>query len=154
MTNRNSFSKLLSTWFYSGLSPIAPGTCGSLATLPFVYALMFWSGAQAVLIFALCISVIGIFVANDYAKQLQQSDPGSIVIDEVAGQALTLLVAGTNLWLYILGFILFRLFDITKPWPVSWADQKVKGGLGIMLDDIFAGIIAGLILWVIKLSLF
>lgn len=154
MINQKPLSKLLSTWFYSGLSPIAPGTFGSLAALPFIYALMHYLGAHAVLYFAIAISLIGIFVADNYAKQLKKSDPGSVVIDEVAGQAITLLVAGTNLWLYALGFVLFRLFDITKPWPVSWADQKVKGGLGIMLDDILAGALAGLILWVIKLSFF
>lgn len=77
-------------------------------------------------------------------------DPGFIVIDETAGQAITLLAAGTNLWLYLIGFALFRLLDISKPWPVGWADKNVKGGLGIMLDDILAGIIGGVILYFIR----
>ena len=142
--------KLISTWFYSGLSPKAPGTCGSLAALPFVYVLAWWGGVTAVAVFALVVSVAGVYVADVYAKKLGQTDPGRIVVDEVAGQAIALLAAGTNLSLFVLGFGLFRLFDITKPWPVSWADQKVHGGLGIMLDDIFAGIIGGIILWGIK----
>ncbi len=144
------FIKIISTWFYSGLSPKAPGTCGSLAALPFVYVLAYWGGTEAVAVFAVIISVIGVYTADIYSKKLGISDPGQIVVDEVAGQAITLLVAGTNLWLYLLGFGLFRLFDISKPWPVSWADEKVHGGLGIMLDDIFAGIIGGTILWGIK----
>lgn len=142
--------KLISTWFYSGLSPKAPGTCGSLAALPFVYALAWWGGVNAVAVFALVVSVVGVFVADVYAKSLGQADPGQIVIDEVAGQAITLLAAGTSLPLFVAGFGLFRLFDIVKPWPVSWADTKVHGGLGIMLDDILAGIIGGAVLWGIK----
>lgn len=152
--SKKTILEITSTWFYSGLSPKAPGTCGSLATLPFVYALMYWNGATAVLIFAIIIAIAGAFAANAYAKVVGKKDPGLIVIDEVAGQAITLLAAGTNIWLYLIGFILFRIFDITKPWPVSWADQKVKGGLGIMLDDVLAGMIAGGILWMIKIYIF
>jgi phosphatidylglycerophosphatase A len=71
-----------------------------------------------------------------------EEDPGWIVIDEVVGQGLTLLLTPPDLLNYAAGFALFRLFDIKKPWPVSWADQQIKGGLGIMLDDVLAGIYA------------
>ena len=122
----------------------------SAATLPFVYVLAAWQGWTAVLAFALIVSVIGIWAADTYAKAVNIKDPGFIVIDETAGQAITLLAAGTNLWLYLIGFALFRLLDISKPWPVGWADKNVKGGLGIMLDDILAGIIGGVILYFIR----
>jgi len=70
-----------------------------------------------------------------------------VVIDEVAGQWLTLLVAPPDLLLYLAGFLLFRLFDIRKPWPVSWADQSLPGGLGVMVDDLLAGLYAALFLY-------
>lgn len=146
--------EFLSTWFYSGKSPFAPGTCGSLATLPFVFAISYYYGIAGVAAFAFIVSIAGIFIADAFEKKLGVKDPGQIVIDETAGQAITLLAAGTNLYLYAIGFVLFRLFDISKPWPVSWADTKVKGGLGIMLDDILAGIMGGTVLAAIKLYLF
>lgn len=146
--------EFLSTWFYSGKSPKAPGTCGSLATLPFVYVLAYLYGTGGVIAFAIAVSVIGIPVADAFAKALKIKDPGQIVIDETAGQAITLIAAGTNLYLYAIGFALFRLLDISKPLVISWADRKVPGGLGIMLDDILAGISGGLILWGIKFYFF
>lgn len=149
-----SAAKLISTWFYTGLAPKAPGTFGSLMTLPFVYLADYWGGSMAILIFATASFVIGIWAADIYAKATQLKDPGFIVIDEVAGQSLTLWCAGLNPWLYLIGFGLFRLFDISKPWPVSWADSKVKGGLGIMLDDVFAGIMGGAVLYLIKIYAF
>ena len=77
-----------------------------------------------------------------------QDDPGAVVIDEVAGQWLTLLPAATTVWWHWLaGFALFRFFDIVKPWPVGWADRRVKGGLGVMVDDIIAGAYAGVLLY-------
>ena len=148
------FLKMLATWFYFGKAPKAPGTCGSLATLPFVYALAYFYGMSAVIVFAVIVSLFGIFIADAYAKELNLKDPGEIVIDETAGQAFSLIFAGTNLWLFALGFALFRLFDISKPWLVGWADKKVNGGLGIMLDDIFAGIFAGIIVGIVKFYYF
>lgn len=139
--------ELFATWFYSGKSPKAPGTCGSLATLPFVYCLAYFYGIYAVIIFAILVSLAGIAIAGKYAEALKIKDPGQIVIDEVAGQTIALIFAGTNLYLFIIGFALFRLFDISKPWLVGWADSKLSGGLGIMLDDIFAGIFAGIIVY-------
>lgn len=146
--------EFIGTWFYSGKSRKAPGTCGSLATLPFVYALAYFYGINGVIIFAVVTSLVGIPVADAFAKALKVKDPGQIVIDETAGQAITLIAAGTNLYLYALGFALFRLLDISKPLVIGWADRKVSGGLGIMLDDIFAGIFGGLILWGVKVYFF
>ncbi len=151
---KTALAKIISTWFYSGLAPKAPGTFGSLMTLPFVFLCDYFGGMPAILLLALLSFIIGIWAADTYSKAVDIKDPGFIVIDEVAGQSLTLCCAGLNPWLYLIGFILFRLFDITKPWPVSWADSNVKGGLGIMLDDVFAGIMAGCILFAVKTFLF
>lgn len=146
--------ELIATWLYSGKSPKAPGTCGSLATLPFVFALAYFYGIYAVIAFAVIISVIGIPVAGKYAQALNIKDPGQIVIDEVAGQTIALIFAETNLYLFAIGFALFRLFDISKPWLVGWADTKLSGGLGIMLDDIFAGIFAGILILLLQIYCF
>lgn len=146
--------EFFATWFYSGKSAFAPGTCGSLATLPFVYALAYFYGMPAVIIFAILVIFIGIPVAGKYADSLKMKDPGQIVIDEVAGQSLALIFAGTNLFLFFLGFVLFRLFDISKPWLVGWADKKLNGGLGIMLDDVFAGIFAGILVALVQIYYF
>ena len=151
MNFKTKIAEILATWFYSGRAPFAPGTCGSLATLPFVYALQYFGGIPALLSFILLIAATGIWASGRYAESVGIQDPGFIVIDETAGQSIALIFAGINLWLYALGFILFRLFDITKPWPVSWADQKIKGGLGIMLDDILAGIMAAAVMKIIIL---
>lgn len=148
--SKSSILKLISTWFYTGLFPKAPGTFGSLATLPAVWVLAWLGGWPAVLVFAAAVSAIGVWAADGYAKELGREDPGCIVIDETAGQALTLLAAGTNLWLYLIGFGLFRLLDISKPGPIGWADRKIHGGLGIMADDIIAGLIGGAILAAIR----
>lgn len=142
--------ELFATWFYSGKSPKAPGTCGSLATLPFVYVIFYFGGYWALICFILLICLIGIYVADAFSKALNIKDPGQIVIDETAGQSIALIFAGTNLWLYLLGFALFRLFDISKPSIIGWADKKIKGGLGIMLDDIFAGLFAAAIIALVR----
>ena len=150
----NSLWELISTWFYVGKSRYAPGTVGSLATLPLVYLLHSYLGVAGVIVFVVFISAIGIIAAEKFSKALGIHDPGMIVVDEVAGQALALTFAGINLYLYLIGFILFRIFDILKPWPVGWADKKVSGGLGIMLDDILAGFIVMLLILLLNVYMF
>jgi len=152
--NLNGIWELISTWFYIGKSRYAPGTVGSIATLPLVYLLHSYFGIWSVIIFAIIIAILGTIAANSFSKEIGISDPGMIVVDEVAGQTLALVFAGINLYLYLIGFILFRIFDILKPWPVGWADKKIKGGLGIMLDDILAGFIAMFLVLLIKISIF
>jgi len=139
---------LLATWFGAGLLPFAPGTWGSLAALPFAWALHMSFGWSALGLAALAAFGIGIWAANGYVARLGGDDPGPVVIDEVAGQWLTLVPAAylapmaPNALTYLVAFVLFRIADIFKPWPASWADKKLHGGLGIMLDDIFAGLYA------------
>ena len=154
MTNtKSSMSRLhpahiLATWFWTGLSPKAPGTIGSLAALPFGYALMYYGGRFYLMIGIVAVFVIGTVATHLYCTQTGRTDPGEVVIDEVAGQWIPLLVAGFNPLYYAIAFVLFRLFDIWKPWPIGWLDQRVKGAFGVMVDDIAAGLAAmgGLIL--------
>jgi len=138
---------LLATWFGSGLLPKAPGTWGSLAALPFAWLITMNAGPLGLAIATVFVFVIGIWASNVYVRHSGGDDPGPVVIDEVAGQWMTLAAVPTDIRYYIAGFILFRLADIFKPWPVSWADRSVKGGLGIMLDDVLAAIYSGVALY-------
>lgn len=137
---------LLATWFGVGRLPVAPGTWGSLAALPCAWALYRLGGSVALIAATVVVFCIGLWAADAYIAASENPDPAPVVIDEVAGQWLTLLVVPADLILYALGFVLFRLFDILKPWPISWADRNIKGGFGIMFDDILAGVYAGIIL--------
>ena len=135
--------------FGSGLSPVAPGTAGSAAALlPWlILRELPWPLVLGViaLVFAL-----GVWASKVAIARLRISDPGAVVIDEFVGQwiALLPLLFLAHGWAWLLaGFSLFRVFDVTKPWPVSWADRKLKGGLGVMLDDVLAGAYAALVLW-------
>lgn len=129
----------IATWFGAGLLPKAPGTWGSLAALPFAWIVhaelgQGWLAGAAVLLFA-----VGTWAAERYRRHAEAEDPQAVVVDEVVGQWLVLAaLPGPELLSYAIGFALFRLFDVWKPWPVSWADRHVKGGLGIMLDDVLA----------------
>ena len=132
---------LLSLGFGSGLSPKAPGTCGTLVAVP-LYLIL----AQLDLIPYLAVIaagfILGIYLCEYTSKALGVHDHPGIVWDEFIGFWLTM-VAVPLAWQWILlGFVLFRFFDIVKPWPVKIADRKLKGGLGIMIDDVLAGIYA------------
>ncbi len=135
---------LLATWFGAGYAPKAPGTVGTVAALPFAVVFAEFGGQNLLLIAVLMTSVLGIWVAEQYMKATGVHDPGAVVIDEVVGVWIALLpVAATLTWQAVLiGFVLFRIFDIVKPWPISWLDQEIAGGLGVMLDDIVAGMFA------------
>jgi phosphatidylglycerophosphatase A len=140
-------ARVLATWFGVGLLPKAPGTWGSLAALPIGYVITTWGSSKLLGILAILIFIIGIWASNVISNEIGIADPSEIVIDEVVGQWIVLLAIPPNIILYFFAFVLFRLFDIWKPWPVSWADREIKGGLGIMLDDVFAAIFASVILW-------
>ena len=138
-------SSLLATGFGVGLLPKAPGTWGSLAALPCAWLIVWAGGPIALACAAAAAFGLGWWASEIYAKG--RSDPGEVVIDEVAGQWLVLIAAPLDFGLYALGFVLFRLADITKPWPANWAERRLPGGLGIMADDSVAGVYAGVALW-------
>lgn len=148
-------SKFIATFGYVGLFPFAPGTAGSLAALPFGLALLALGGASALLAGAVFAFGLGWWATGAMTAGLADHDPSEIVIDEVAGQWLALLPLATlpALWTtnamvaLAAGFVLFRLFDITKPFPVSWADNMTTP-FGVMFDDILAGLMAAIVLYV------
>ena len=126
----------------SGLAPRAPGTAGSVVGLVLFLPLLSlsWTWQLAVI---LAVFILGTWVSGSVAAELETKDPGGIVIDEFVGMWITLLWLPTPSWFWLLvAFVLFRLFDITKPWPVSLADRELTGGLGIMTDDVIAGLYA------------
>jgi phosphatidylglycerophosphatase A len=138
---------LVATFGGAGLAPKAPGTAGSLAALPFAVVLAHAGGGLALLIAAAAVFAIGWWAAAVVVRRVGP-DPSIVVIDEVAGQFLTLAAAPLDWRYYAAGFVLFRFFDIVKPWPVGLADRRVGGGFGVMLDDILAAIYAGALLLV------
>lgn len=131
--------------FGSGLLPGAPGTFGTLTAIP-IYLLIRPLPLDWYLGLLLLMFLAGIWACGKTARELKTHDPASIVWDEIIGFLLTMTAAPPG-WPWILaGFVLFRIFDILKPWPVRVLDQKVGGGVGIMLDDLLAGAIAWVIL--------
>lgn len=136
--------------FGSGLAPKAPGTFGTLAALP-VYWLLAQFSLPVYLFVTLLAFIAGIWICQQAVNWLGKDDPSAVVWDEIVGYLVTM-IALPHSWLWMLGgFILFRLFDIWKPWPISVADRKLHGGFGIMLDDVLAGGLALVILQLIKL---
>jgi phosphatidylglycerophosphatase A len=143
--NLRKLTHLLATWFGIGLLRPAPGTWGSLAGallwffLPHAHTWI-W------LILPLFI-LLAWYVCAKVNKDSDSDDHSSIVIDEVAGILVALAFVPHTVLAYFGAFVLFRLFDIWKPWPISWVDQNIKGGFGILLDDLIAGLFAGVILY-------
>jgi len=132
---------LLAFGFGSGLAPKAPGTFGTLAAVPLYYYLSFLSTSWYLAICAIT-GLIGISICDYSAKKLKVHDHPGIVWDEFVGFFITMIGISLSWTNILLGFALFRFFDILKPWPISWLDNKVSGGFGIMIDDIVAGIFA------------
>jgi phosphatidylglycerophosphatase A len=138
----------LASGFGIGAMPVAPGTFGTLIAIPF-YLFLQHLPLAAYAAVVLVAALVGIWLCDKTAKALGEHDHPAIVWDEMVGYWLTMLAAPKGWFWVILGFALFRLFDIWKPWPIGWVDRHVSGGFGIMLDDILAAIYAGLILQVI-----
>ena len=125
----------------SGLFPKAPGTAGTLLTVPLVYFLQQQSLLTYVLV-TLFVVFTGSWICGYAAKKLQVHDHAAIVYDEVAGFLITMFMVPAGWYWMLSGFILFRFLDAVKPWPISWFDQNVHGGFGIMLDDVIAGMLS------------
>jgi len=141
---------VLATWFGSGLLPKIPGTWGSAAALPFAWLIASYGGPWLLLAAAAVAFAAGIWAAGVYSRHTGIKDASPIVIDEVAGQWLTLAPFVPDPTTYLAGFVLFRVADIAKPWPANWADRSLDGGLGVMLDDLFAGAYAALALYALR----
>lgn len=144
---------ILSFGFGSGLSQVAPGTMGTLVAIPIF--LMLAAFSQAIyLLFVAIIFLVGCWASGRTAEALNVHDHPGIVIDEIVGYLITMLFVPITWYWVILGFLLFRLFDIWKPWPISIVDKQVKGGLGIMLDDVLAALYSLLslhiVIWSVK----
>jgi phosphatidylglycerophosphatase A len=140
---------LLALGFGSGLAPVAPGTFGSVVGLAFglaVAPLGFWFALAVTLV----ATIAGVWICGESARKLGVHDHSAIVWDEVAGMMLTLLAAPASWWGIGLAFVLFRLFDVWKPWPIREVDHGMRGGLGIMLDDVMAAAMAAALLLIIK----
>ena len=140
---------LLATWFGTGFLPVVPGTCASVAALPCA-ALLVWLGGPTLLLgVGAALFVVGMWAADAYMAAVKVHDPAAIVIDEVVGQWVTVALLPLDPVVYALGFVLFRVLDVVKPWPANFIDRAVTGGLGVMLDDVVAGAYAAGALWLI-----
>jgi phosphatidylglycerophosphatase A len=157
-----TLQKLFLTFGGSGLSPKAPGTVGTLAALPIGLAVLHYFGMETLFMLTLAAAIIGIFETNKYEKTTGLHDPQEIVIDEAVGMWLALMIAistaETMTYPYaeplaiILSFFSFRLFDIWKPSTIGWIDREFKGGLGVMMDDVVAGIAGGFLTAIILIA--
>ena len=127
--------------FGSGLVPFAPGTFGTLAALP-VYWLLKDVSLAVYLSIIIMAFIAGIWICQQSADWLGKDDPSAVVWDEIVGYLVTMIAAPSGWEWMLAGFILFRFFDILKPWPISWADKQLHGGFGIMVDDVIAGLFA------------
>ena len=142
----------LATGCYVGNLPIAPGTFGSVLGLSLCY---FLSKIGLLLAMFLTIAFIlcAMWIAHEAEKVLQAKDPGCIVIDEIAGMILTLIGLPFNMMTIILGFAMFRGLDIWKPYPIRFLEKKLPGGVGVVMDDVAAGILSNLILRILLIAI-
>jgi phosphatidylglycerophosphatase A len=132
---------LVAVGFGSGLVPRAPGTAGTVVAIP-LFMLMQSLPLVTYLLVTTCLFIAGIWICTYTAEKLGVHDHPSIVIDEIVGYLITMIAAPEGWLPIVIGFVLFRILDAVKPWPISWFDRNINGGLGIMLDDVVAGVIA------------
>jgi phosphatidylglycerophosphatase A len=132
-------SHFLGFGFGSGLIPLMPGTMGSLAAIPLIL-IMSYLPLMVYIVITVIAAVLGILICQKVSDDLGVHDHGSIVWDEIVGMMIVFIAVPITWHSILLGFILFRVFDILKPWPISFFDKNVHGGWGIMVDDIIAGV--------------
>ena len=152
MNFRDKAAVFLATGFYVGNLPLAPGTFGSLLGLPLCFLLAEISLPAAIVAVLLLIG-LAVWISDRAAKILKRKDPGCIVIDEIAGMATALIGVPFHLSSAILGFVLFRIFDILKPFPIRMIDRRLSGGAGIVADDVVAGFFANILIRIFNLLL-
>ena len=140
---------LLATGFGSGLAPVSPGTFGTLAAIPF-YLMFVFAPQWTFWLFTAIVCLVGPSICGKAAEDIGVHDHKASVWDEFAGFFITMCLVPFSWTNVAVGFALFRLFDILKPWPISYLDKKVHGGLGIMADDILAGVISAVLLYLLQ----
>lgn len=148
---KRGLATVLATWFGCGFVPLAPGTAGTLGAIP-LYLVLRSSGPAAVLIVATALAVVGIWAADHVIAKTGLKDPQIVVIDEVVGVLITLAASGPTWTSVVLGIVLFRIFDQWKPWPAR-ALEALPGGLGVMMDDVAAGVWGAAVLTIIGVGL-
>jgi len=144
---------LLAFGFGSGLSPLAPGTAGSLAAIPLAWPLVQLPLTVAFAALAVLFA-FGVWLCGRVGRRLGVHDHSGIVFDEFVGLWLVLVCVPVHWAWWLAAFALFRLFDAAKPWPISWLDRRIHGGLGVMLDDLLAGVFCLAILVPVRLWMF
>lgn len=142
---RDCAQKMFLTLFFSGLSPIAPGSIGTLVALPLGFLISYYIAPSTLLLSALLVAAIAVKIINHYEKQGLPHDCKQIVIDELAGVWICIAMVGHNVFSLCLAYVLFRIFDVLKPSVIGKIDREVQGGLGVIGDDLLAGFFAGLL---------
>lgn len=141
----NHWTHFLAFGFGSGALPKAPGTFGTLMAVPLYLALV-WLPLWAFIGVILLAFVLGCYLCESVSRDLGVHDHGGIVWDEFVGFWITMIAVPVSWQTVVAGFLLFRFFDVIKPWPIRWFDQRVQGGVGIMIDDVIAGVFAWVVL--------
>ena len=140
-------ARIIATAFGAGYSPIASGTAGSAVAVLILWLVPF--SQTGIVVFFVAVTVVGTWAADVVEAAVGDKDPGIIVVDEVAGMTLSVLVLPLTLPVLLAGFVLFRIFDVVKPFPAGRL-QSLRGGVGVMIDDLFAGLYALLVLLVVR----
>ncbi|HJN50952.1 MAG: phosphatidylglycerophosphatase A [Pseudomonadales bacterium] len=143
---------LLAFGFGAGLSPKAPGTMGTLVGV-LIYLLIRELALPLYLLFVAACFILAVYLCERVSKDMDEADPGGIVLDEMVGYWIVMIAAPAAWYWILIGFLLFRVADIYKPWPIVWLDKNVNGGLGIMLDDVAAAVMAWVCLNLINAGL-
>lgn len=139
---------LIATFGGAGLIKPAPGTWGSLAALPFAWFLLAAGGPVVLVFAAVLLFAAGCWATAVYIDAVGGDDPQTVVVDEVVGQWLTLAVVLPDIRFFVAGFVLFRLFDVVKPWPIRTIERRTPGAFGVMIDDVLAAVYAAIILFI------
>jgi len=138
----------IATWFYLGRMPKAPGTWGTLGAVPLVLLLSLL-GEFGYLVGTLVVTLMAIFISTFYVNATGKEDPKEVVIDEVAGFCVAMAWLPVTWQSFVAAFVIFRLLDVLKPPPINWLDQKIKGGIGVVADDLMAGILTNIALQIV-----
>jgi phosphatidylglycerophosphatase A len=146
----SDMNHFLAFGFGSGLSPVAPGTMGTLAAIPIYIIMAAFLPQWLYIVLIIAFLIWGIEICNRVSTDLQTHDFSGIVWDEIVGYFITMMFLPLSWELIILGFVFFRFFDILKPWPINWLDNNVSGGVGIMLDDVLAGLFSWAVLMLLS----